>query len=120
VDDEPFILSALVRFFQHSLPGTPLWTASTAAEGLAHLGQGRVGVIVSDYRMPDMDGIAFLERCRRLQPGARRLLFTAYADPQVEEEARTRAGITAFVPKGGDPLQLLDAVRAAMPAETAA
>jgi len=41
----------------------------------------QVAVILADYRMPEMNGIEFLEQAMDLYPGARRVLLTAYADP---------------------------------------
>ena len=114
VDDEPFILSALAGFFHHMLPDVDVRSAKTGTEGLDQLSKGAVDLIISDYRMPDMDGIEFLRRCAAAQPAALRVLFTAHADPAIESIARERAGIAAFVPKGADPLLLLDAVRKAL------
>lgn len=114
LDDEPFILQALVGFFHHTIPGAQVRSARTGAEGLAQLAQGGVDLIISDYRMPDMDGIEFLSRCAKAAPDVVRVLFTAYADPALEQLAREKAGISAFVPKGQDPILLLNAVQRAM------
>ncbi|MCA1818667.1 MAG: response regulator [Thermoplasmatota archaeon] len=120
VDDEPFILSTLARFFEYMLPGSNVRRASTAAQGLVELQKGHVDLIVSDYRMPDMDGIEFLVRCKMVRPLAARVLFTAYIDPAIEEEARRRAEITAFVSKLEEPMRLLDTVRKALASVPAA
>lgn len=114
VDDEPFILSALGGFFHHMLPAVTVRMAKTGAEGLAILAEEDVALIISDYRMPDMDGIEFLVHCRKRRPEALRVLFTAHGDLDLESQARARADIAAFVPKGADPVLLLDAVRAAL------
>jgi DNA-binding NarL/FixJ family response regulator len=114
VDDEPFILSALSGFFHHMLPDTEVRPARTAREALALLAASPADLVISDYRMPDMDGIEFLARVAEHHPQTLRVLFTAFIDAGLEEEARRRARIHAFVPKGADPRLLLDAVRDAL------
>lgn len=59
VDDEANILSALRRLFRPT--GYRLLTAQSGAEGLAILEQeqGQVDVVISDMRMPEMDGATF-------------------------------------------------------------
>jgi DNA-binding NtrC family response regulator len=65
-------------------------TASNAEEGLKVLKAGSVQLIVSDYRMPGMDGVSFLKEARRLAPNVARVLLTAHprmavAMPEVEQ-----------------------------------
>ncbi len=78
VDDEPNILTSLKRLFQ------PLHykiiTAQNGHEGLAQLEQQPVDLIISDMRMPEMDGATFLEQVAERWPDTVRILLTGYAD----------------------------------------
>lgn len=78
VDDEPNILSALRR----SLYGEfEVFTAGSGEAGLVALGQGEAfAVVVSDMRMPGIDGASFLAQVRERSPDSVRILLTGQAD----------------------------------------
>ncbi len=78
VDDEPSILSALRRLFRPC--GYRVLLAESGAVGLALLETDKVDLVISDMRMPEMDGAHFLEQVRIRQPQAIRVLLTGYAD----------------------------------------
>ena len=78
VDDEPNVLRGVER---HLMDDYELHTATSGAEGLAILSSaGPFAVIISDMRMPGMDGAAFLEKSRSVDPGAVRILLTGQTD----------------------------------------
>ena len=70
VDDEPNILSSLRRLFRTK--GYRILTAEGGAAGLELLGQEHVDLVISDMRMPNMDGAKFLEQVRQHWPGTMR------------------------------------------------
>lgn len=78
VDDESSILSALRRLFRPH--GYKILTAESGAAGLVVLEQEPVDLVISDMRMPEMDGAQFLEQVRARWPATMRLLLTGYAD----------------------------------------
>jgi response regulator RpfG family c-di-GMP phosphodiesterase len=78
VDDETNILSALNRLFRPL--GHRIFTANGGTQGLEVLEKEAVDVVVSDMRMPGMDGAAFLEQVAQRWPETIRLLLTGYAD----------------------------------------
>lgn len=78
VDDEANILTALKRLFR-SLEYKIL-TAQNGLEGLTVLEQQPVDLVISDMRMPEMDGAAFLEQVAARWPDTVRILLTGYAD----------------------------------------
>jgi response regulator RpfG family c-di-GMP phosphodiesterase len=78
VDDEANILSALNRLFRPK--GYKIVTAHNGHEGLKVLQQQPVDLVISDMRMPEMDGAAFLEQVAIRWPGTIRILLTGYAD----------------------------------------
>jgi two-component system response regulator FixJ len=75
-------------------------------------GEDRAGPIcvVSDLRLPGIDGIALLHRLRERNPGSRVLLLTGYADVPVAVKA-LKAGAADFMEKPFDPGLLVDSVR---------
>ncbi len=74
VDDEDHLRQALVEAFR--LKGYRVTPASSAQEALAALRAARCDVLVTDLMLPDMDGIALMERTRLMQPGALVILMT--------------------------------------------
>ncbi|VAX07062.1 Response regulator [hydrothermal vent metagenome] len=78
VDDEANILSALKRLFRPL--GYRIITAQSGREGLELLQQQTVDLVISDMRMPEMDGAAFLEQVVAHWPDTVRILLTGYAD----------------------------------------
>ena len=78
VDDEPNILSALRRLLR--VNGYLVQTAPGGPEALTLLEQAPVDLIISDMRMPEMNGAEFLRRSRARVPEAVRILLTGYAD----------------------------------------
>src|SRR5213083_1161994 len=62
-----------------------------------------VAVILADYRMPEMNGIEFLERAMDIYPGARRVLLTAYADTGAAIDAINVVDLDHYLLKPWDP-----------------
>ena len=100
VDDEPHILSALRRLFRAQ--GYEILTANGGREGLALLAGREVDLIISDMRMPEMDGAQFLERARQDHPHALRILLTGYADVAQIIGAVNRGEIYRYITKPWD------------------
>ncbi len=78
VDDEPNILNALRRLLRRA--GYQVLTAESGAEGLQRLADGDIDLVISDMRMPAMDGVQFLSEVRTRHPAVLRVLLTGYAD----------------------------------------
>ncbi|HET9482903.1 MAG TPA: response regulator [Xanthomonadales bacterium] len=120
VDDEPGILSALRRVFATARPedvgGAP--TIVEAFEdpeaALARVAEVPFDLVISDYRMPKLSGVEFLERMIELQPGAARLILSAYTDLDGLVGAINRARIFRFLSKPWHDLELKLAVRQAL------
>src|SRR5689334_4560934 len=96
VDDEPSLRDALQQLL--SLDGYDVAVAVSAEEALGCLPRGGFDVIVSDIRMPGLNGLQLLERSRAANPRVAVILFTAYATVSTAVEA-LRLGANDFLLK---------------------
>jgi len=112
VDDEPSILSALRRLFRPQ--GYTILTAESGAAGLAALEQQPVDLVVSDMRMPLMDGAQFLEQVRSRWPEVMRILLTGYADVTSTIAAINRGEIFRYIAKPWNDEEIILTVREAL------
>ena len=111
VDDEPSILSALKRVLRAE--DCKVLQAGSGAEALAMLAQEAVDVVVSDMRMPGMDGAALLAQVRSRWPGTARILLTGYADMNATVAAINEGHIYRYIHKPWDETELRLTVRQA-------
>ncbi|NHC06460.1 HD domain-containing phosphohydrolase [Azonexus fungiphilus] len=111
VDDEPSILSALRRLFRPQ--GYRIFTAESGAAGLAILEQETIDLVISDMRMPEMDGATFLKAVRQRWPRAMRILLTGYADITSTVSAINEGEIYRYIAKPWDDTEMLTVVREA-------
>ncbi|PTB85516.1 response regulator, partial [Pseudidiomarina aestuarii] len=82
VDDDPHVLSGLRRRIVSKRPNWKLRFCTSGAEALVNLDQHSADVIVSDMRMPEMDGAELLRSVARKYPDTARILLSGYADEQ--------------------------------------
>lgn len=111
VDDEQNILSALVRLFRRD--GYHILTANDGKAGLALLAENKVGVILSDQRMPEMSGSEFLSQVTVLYPDTVRIMLSGYTDLVSVTDAINRGAIYKFLTKPWEDELLRDNVRQA-------
>ena len=97
VDDEANILSSLRRLFRPE--GYQIITATSAKEGLEILALGGVDLVISDMRMPEMDGAHFLEIVSEQWPDVIRILLTGYADISSAIHAINKGKIYKYISK---------------------
>jgi CheY-like chemotaxis protein len=112
VDDEPDVLEGFGALFEAALDARVL-RASSGQAGLQLLQANPVDVIVSDYKMPEMNGLEFLAKAHDLAPGVPALLVTAYPDAELERKARS-LGVFRFLSKAVDPDDLVGQVQLAV------
>ena len=110
VDDEPNILSSLRRLFR----GYQVLIAESGQAGLEILATQPVDLVISDMRMPEMNGVQFLEAVRSHWPETVRLLLTGYADVQSIMDAINRGEIYRYIAKPWDDNDMLLIVRHAL------
>ncbi len=110
VDDEPDILIALEDLFENDYR---VLTASSPVQALDIIRQEPdIAIIISDQRMPEMQGDEFLAKARH-ETDADAILLTGYADLKAVIGAVNKGRIMAYVPKPWDPAALSNMVAAA-------
>ncbi|HEX8986736.1 MAG TPA: EAL domain-containing protein [Rhodocyclaceae bacterium] len=109
VDGDPGILAALKRLFRRE--GYTLLTAANAMEALDMLAAQGPGVVISDARMPLMNGAEFLGKVRDIYPDTVRIMLSGYTDLDAVTEAVNRGEIFKFLTKPWVDQELLEVVR---------
>ena len=109
MDDDPGVSRAVARDLRRRYGERHrIIRAESGATALDALRQMKlrgelVAVILADYRMPEMNGIEFLERAMDIYPGARRALLTAYADTGAAIDAINVVDLDHYLLKPWDP-----------------
>jgi two-component system probable response regulator PhcQ len=116
VDDELPVLHALrrlvLRHFKPQQLGVEVCVDPLHA--LQRLREVHFDVLISDYRMPRLDGVTLLARARELDPRTVRMMLSAAADFGTVLAAVNRAGVFRYIPKPWSEPQLLADLRAAL------
>lgn len=110
VDDEPDILASIKTLVEASFDSVKVLTAPSGRVGLELLERERVDLIISDLRMPGMDGIEFLYQARRHHPNLPRVMLTAFGNEENARRAVVETFCSAFLSKGTEPEVLIDSV----------
>ena len=122
VDDEINILSALKRALMtipiDELDGErpEIETFVSAKQALARIRSKPVDLVISDYRMPEMNGIDFLSEVVAAQPDVARLVLSGQADLDAVVDAINRVQIFRFISKPWHDFELKRAVAQALAA----
>jgi thioredoxin reductase (NADPH) len=109
VDDDPGVSRAVARDLRQRYGGQyRIVRAESGAAALDALKELRlrgdeVAILLADYRMPQMNGVEFLEEAMRFYPAARRVLLTAYADTNAAIEAINVVDLDYYLLKPWDP-----------------
>ena len=97
LDDEKNVLKALRRVLFSEPYEIEIFTRGSDA--LQRSQETRFDLVVSDYRMPGMNGVEFLAAFKEIQPDAVRLLLTGYTDLKGQQQAIHEVGVFAIVGK---------------------
>jgi len=109
VDDEEMILKSLRRLLSDL--DVRVLTADGGEPALELLRQNDVALIISDQRMPGMDGVEFLRQSREIAPEAVRILLTGYADVNASIGAINSGEVKYYLSKPWDDDQFLSRVK---------
>ncbi len=121
VDDEIPILHALVRLLR-AVPCTygnkvfPLEveTFNSPRAALERVAHTPFDLVLTDYRMPEMDGVALLTQVRAIQPNTARLILSGYADLNVLVRAINDVEIYRFIAKPWNDYELIATIAQAL------
>jgi two-component system NtrC family sensor kinase len=98
VDDEQNVLKALERLFIDT--DYRIFTASSGEKALEYMNSGAgAQIVISDYRMPGMNGVDFLKQVCRLWPETVRIILSGYADTAAVVASINEGQIYKFIPK---------------------
>ena len=92
-----FLLVSVLPSLLTAAPG-PL----SPSEALEYIEGNDVNLVMSDYLMPEMDGISFLARVRDLKPEIPRIILTGYADKENAIKAINEVGLYQYIEKPWD------------------
>lgn len=119
VDDEEMILKALKRFLTCVpcvIDGVErklfVDTFLSPQKALQHASHVAYDLVISDYRMPIMNGVEFLREFREIQPETSRMILSGYADLNGLIEAINSAAICRFIAKPWNDYELISAIGA--------
>lgn len=97
VDDEENILAALTRLLRRD--GYRILKANSGSEALQLLTTDKVGVILSDQRMPEMSGVEFLRKAKALYPDTVRIVLSGYTELKSVTDAINEGAVYKFLTK---------------------
>jgi len=106
VDDEEIVRLSCIRTLKPG--GYEVEAVDDAYEALSILRERHFDIIVTDFKMPDMDGVEFIDMLRRTSPSSRVLLVTGFATEEVKEQAEAMGA--SYLAKPFSPSELKEAI----------
>ncbi|MBD3217522.1 MAG: response regulator [candidate division Zixibacteria bacterium] len=110
VDDEDMVLTSLNSFLSLETD-YDVETFTSAKDALEYIEKNDIDLVISDYLMPEMDGISFLARVKELHPQVPRIILTGYADKENAIKAINDVGLFQYIEKPWDNDDLLIVLR---------
>ncbi|MBL0060837.1 MAG: response regulator [bacterium] len=107
LDDEEMVLISIRSLIEleTDYACVPFKSANEALDFVAS--SNDISLVVSDYLMPEMDGITFLAKVRQMRPDIPRILLTGYADKENAIKAINEVGLFQYIEKPWDNSDLL-------------
>jgi DNA-binding NtrC family response regulator len=115
LDDEPNVLQALQRALRQCFPAGDLTveTFTDPERALLRCGETSFDVVVSDYRMPGINGIDFLRMVKGIQPDAIRVVLSASTEFDTVMQAINQAEVFRYIPKPWQSDELVNTINLA-------
>ena len=110
VDDEEMVLTS-IRSFLAIETDYQVRTFTSPIKALQDLDSLDIDLVISDYLMPEMDGITFLGHVRQIKPEIPRIILTGYADKENAIKAINEVGLYQYIEKPWDNDDLLIILR---------
>ena len=112
VDDEVSILRSLERLLRKEQYS--IITFDSPVKALEYVKKNPVSVVISDQRMPDMEGVTLLKNIRDVSPDTIRILLTGYADMEAVIRAINEGQVYRFISKPWNDEELKIVIRHAL------
>lgn len=112
VDDEKDVLKSLLRLFMDE--PYEVFTFDAPSRALKEMKTTEFAAVISDQRMPLMEGTEFLQKVREKRPDTVRIILTGYADLEAAVDAINKGNVYSFINKPWDEATLLHTVRNAV------
>lgn len=109
VDDEENIINALSRELKDEK--YEIIFAKNGKEGIQHLNKYKPKVILSDLKMPEMNGIQFLSEAKKISPKAIRIILSSYSEKAIVLKAISETGMWQYLLKPWDRKTLIKIIR---------
>ena len=107
VDDDPEVMWALGRYFTRA--GFPVATCGDGDEAITLLESKDFDTVITDLRMPRLNGFALIDWVRKNRPGTRIVVMTGFGGPPIRQLS-LRKGAILYVEKPVDPAFLLEVI----------
>ncbi len=101
VDDEEMVLTSIDSFLTLETQYNVV-TFISAKKALKYIKSNSVDLVISDYVMPEMDGITFLANVKEMKPEIPRIILTGYADKENAIKAINEVGLFQYIEKPWD------------------
>jgi DNA-binding NtrC family response regulator len=98
LDDEEMVVTSLSSFLTLETDFN-IVTFTSPSEALDYIQDNHVDLVISDYLMPEMDGISFLAKVKEINPEAPRIILTGYADKENAIKAINDVGLYHYIEK---------------------
>lgn len=109
VDDHAIMLDGLVALLQTDSEMQIVGTAGTVGQAMDFLKMNHVDVVVTDYNLPDDDGLSLVRKVKRLWPEMKILVLSMHNEPHLVKEI-LKEGIDGYVLKKDSKDELIDAL----------
>ena len=113
VDDEEMVLTSLSTLLSLETD-YDVKTFVSAAKAIEHLQSNSVDLIISDFLMPEMNGLEFLTKAKSFRPEVPRIILTGFADKENAIKLINEVGLYQYIEKPWDNADLLLIVRNAL------
>ena len=109
VDDEEFFIEYIQRILSDE--NYNVISASSGQEGIALLEKQQVSMVISEYKIPLMNGLEFLEKVRIIYPDILTIMVTDHADIELVIKAVNEAGVYKFLLKSWDDIDFKNTIK---------
>jgi len=109
VDDHAILLDGIKSLLQKEDGLEVVAQTSTAEEALEYLKYNEVDIVITDFHMPGMDGLALVNTVKRVQPNAKTIVLSMHDETHLVKEI-LRAGVNGYVLKKDSHKELLQAI----------